>query len=169
MTASGSISLAEEAGVNLLANLAAFRAWAGAADVAAAKALCHNDQLPDLATQPRPRVMYYGDPDGRGFQMEAIAGGYGYQWTQRGEFRALLEREVPEAYQADVAAAERDLKNHLGAIVDEIRDLAGSGDACAPLNVIKIEVYGPWRFDDNWEETELGQIQRAGLILTWES
>lgn len=164
--ASGSISLAEEAGVALLANLAAFRTWAEAADVAAAKALCHNDELPSLATQARPRVLYYMDPDGAGFEQESIADG---QWSQRGQFRAVLERDVPEAYAADLPAAERDFKNHLGAILDEVMDLAGTGDPCGPMNVVRARAFGPWRFGEDWEETALGKIQVAGLLFDWES
>ena len=153
--------MAEEAGVDLLANLAAFRTWAGVETVEAAKALCHNDEMP--SSQERPRVLYYMDPDGPGFETDRIAE---FQWDQRGVFRAILERDVPEAHASSVEDAERDMKNHLGAIVDELYELAGESGY---MNVVRVRVWGPWRFSTDYEETALGQIQAAGLEIYWES
>ena len=77
-----------------------------------------------------------------------------------------LERDVPEAHESSVADAERDLKNKIGAIVADLRDVAGDSDA---LNAIRVQVFGPWRFNEDWEETALGQRQVFGLLLHWVS
>ena len=158
---SGSISLAEEAGVDLLANLAAFRSLLGVDTIEAAKAKCFNDEIP--SGTDRPHVLHYLDPDGPGFETERVAE---FQWVQTGVWRAILERDVPEAHQDNVEDAERDFKNRLGAIVEEVYEKAG---AAGYMNAVRVRVFGPWRFTTDYEESALGQIQAAGLEITWES
>lgn len=163
VTATGSISLAEENARSLLANLAAFRTWCGKATAELAKAVIFTDAAP--AAQAYPYAEIYADPDGPGFEM-SLAGSEA--WDQRGELRVLLLQTVPVAYATSVLDAERAFKNSLGAIVDEIAELSGSGDACEPLTVTRLRVFGPWRFSEDFEEQALGKIQAAGLILEWE-
>ena len=159
---SGSLSLAEEAAADLLANLGAVQSFLGVGTAEAAKAKLYNDAVATDAV--RPYGLYYLDPEGApGFEMESIAP---YQWDQRGIIRVVLERAVPEAYESNVKSAEMDLKNHIGAILDDMREAAGNSGY---LNVMRAQVFGPWRFDQDWEETLLGKIQAFGLALYWES
>ena len=165
LAAEGSISLVEEHCRNLLANLAAFRTWAEAADVAAAEALIHTDEVP--SSQSMPWCLIYLDSEGEGYAAEIAAGGHEFVFDEDGRIHILLQRVVPGAYANSVQDAERDLKNHVGKMIDEIKELTGTGDSCEPLTVTRIRMFGPWRFDEDMEETALGKIQAVGLLLDW--
>lgn len=153
---SGSISEAEDACMDLLAGLAAFQTWAGVETAAAAKAKLYNDWAPLDAARP------YGWASLVEFDSIEVAEG---QWDQTGVCHVILERLVPEAYEESIADAERDLKNAVGAMVDE---MYGATPGVA-LNVQRIEVSPAYRAGEDDEANGLGQIQAIELRLHWVS
>jgi len=161
VVASGSVSNAEDAVMDTLAALSAVQTFFGVETEELARAKLINDEVPTGTA--RPFATCYMDPDGGGFDTESD--GFGV-WHQRGEVRVLFEREVPEAYESNVAQAELDVKNHAGAIIDALIGVAGDG---GEINATRVRMFGPWRFDDNWEESALGQIQVFGLLIDWVS
>lgn len=154
---SGSISLIEDACMDLLASLAAFQSWAGVDNAAAAKARLYNDWAPLDADRP------YGWASLVEFSSVEVAEG---QWDQEGVCHVILERLVPAAHAESIADAERDLKNDIGAMVDAIY---GADPADGYLNVTQIEVSPTYRVSQDEEETGLGAIQAVEMRLHFSS
>jgi hypothetical protein len=167
----GPISLAEDHLRTTLANVAAFRTWCGAADVAAAKLKIHNDSLPDPAGEVytetelstyAPYAILHTDPS-NGYRMtfsdKNSDGSHNY--VDEGQLQLWLVQFVNVAH--DVKTAERTFKNSLGQILDGLWDLAGQADYLA-ITLVDLDELVRVHPDD---EPGQGDQQLAKITIGW--
>ena len=174
MTApAGSLMLAQDNAKKTLADVTAFRTWAGAADQAEALDRIYHDGLPPPADREgyskdelelyRPCALIWTEEDA-GFGAEAIAtSGDAFEWQGRGKIVITFEQNVPPEIAEDLAEVDLRFKNSIGQIIDGLTDLFGGAGYLACLD---LTMDGPFRVrPDN--EPDQGDWQIARLTLGW--
>lgn len=174
MTApAGSIMLAQDNAKNTLADVTAFRTWAGASNQAEALALIYHDGLPPPADREsytkaelelyRPCALFWTDPDA-GFGSEVIAtSGDVSEWEDRGKIVFSLEENVPADIAEDLSEVDLRFKNSIGQIMDGLKGLFGKAGYLACL---KMDMDGPHRVKPD-NETDQGDWMIAIITLAW--
>lgn len=172
--AANSISLAQENLRLSLAACAAVQTWMGVltAELAAAKIYHHGlpepddghvytrEELEDL----RPYIVVF-TAERQGFQLDLAAMDDGFQFAAQGKLRARLYQNCPNGYDDQPTSdANMQFTNTLGAILDGLAGLAGSGGYFAP-HLIRLED-GPF-----WPHPKAvpdeGLWQGAELYFEW--
>jgi hypothetical protein len=166
--AEGGITLAEENLRLTLADCARFRTWCGATNQAAALAKIFIDDLP---VPPNDQDAYTADDiiGLRPFAILMTANQAGYSkarvatetYPEAGKLAIALEENVPAHLAGDVAALERQFKNTIGVIIDELLELAYQAGYLAidlvtfhgPLRSTKDDAVGEG--DHHWAILEL--------------
>ena len=157
----GALSKGLEAVRTLLTNVAAYRTWMGAADVAAASARTYLlGEYDANATLPCAAVFFSPENTMRG---ETQYGGAGNFFARAGSADVMLIEETPAAYAdrdaLDWLNALKHITNAAGLVIEGVEALAGTGTY---LNVRAWSVSGAVR--DNPE----GQKDLLKIVLRLE-
>jgi hypothetical protein len=168
--AADGISLAEQHVANMLADSAAFQAFANAADATAARSRIYFDALPppeaDNGVYSKDELVAY-----RPFAIVFTAPANGYKRTrgatgcyvESGQIGLHLEQNVPEALANDLQQPMRQIKSTLGAIINDLEALA-YGAGYLAVNVIDVLVVAREAEDAITQE---GDNVFAMLNLVW--
>ena len=160
-----------------LADSATFRTWVGAGGAnvqAQALARIHYTDLPEpddggehtleQLQKLRPYCIVWSDDDG--YSAEATAGGARPYYTDAGSVVAQFVQDVPD----ELAAASQEILvrfcNTIGAIIDELKVLAGSAGYLAWHRVSKSKE--PARSHPS-EHAAIGDIVFCELVFEWGS
>jgi hypothetical protein len=171
--AAGTLSLALDAFRTTLANCLAFQAWAGVVGAVNAAARIYLVGLPapadgqqytlaELASY-RPFALASIAPQ-RGAIAAADATSAGFDFAWGGRIDVQFEQAIAESDLADLAEAERKFLNSLGAILDGLVELAGSGTYLRITGLALAE--GPLR-ERSAERPAQGDSYWALVEVTW--
>jgi len=170
VTAAGTLSLIEDVLRDTLADSATFRAVCGAADRTAALARIHLERLPDPADEAEvysraemeaywPYAIVATDTEeGASYRRDAAS-----SWLVDATLWLMLGRQVPDGY--DDAQADLEFKNYVGKILDELCDLADTGEAdgVSYLQFVSMDVIaGPFR---SIEDDVAGKGEEQAVIV----
>jgi len=174
--ASGPIALAETYLAAQLANAAAFRTWAGAADVAAALARIdyHAIDAPadgnthtkaELQTARPFAVIYTAPSSGYSLRMDAVSDDY--EFLDGGSIIIQLEQDVPEALQANTADNNAEImRRMLNSLGNILADVAAQSGQAGRLNIMGLEVEALARSEGDEIEAE-GDYLMAIIRVDW--
>jgi hypothetical protein len=171
--AAGSISLAVDYLRTTLADSAAFRTWAGAANQAAALARIYYESLPppangnehtlaELAAY-RPYALVWVSPED-GFRKRHISQAASFGYAQSGTMLFRMLQTVDPAIANDPAEISRRFINTIGTIFDEFEDLCGLAGYLA-IESMEID-FGPYRGDPD-EKTTQGDYIGIDINVSW--
>ena len=122
VTPTGPISKILDHAETLFAISATFQSCTGAIDADAAKAFIHLVEVSTDDDSPPTRPMMIIEHDS--YESERVAGGATNTYAHSGTITVWIEHVISEADEVD---ASHDFTNKVGAILQEIQDLAGSG------------------------------------------
>jgi hypothetical protein len=148
---------------DLLADCASFQTWVSALDAESAKADIYLVALSEPVGPKRPfALIAHREP--AVLESRAIAGGVGQQFNDNGQVELLFEATVDPADAADHAAAELRFTNAVGAIVDEMKSLAGT-NGYVQVRAIGV-LRGPARAHPNERDSE-GDYYQVQFAVSW--
>ena len=162
------ITQSEDVLVDTIAGLAAFQAFTGTANSAAAKARIYVGDIPRTAEDQDhwtdaeiaaiyPCCIICPPPDGNEAQFRYTANSGFYDFTVNLRFLLRFERFVPAS--TDEQNVIRTIKNQVGDIAEDLAEAAGVGDKFAATDIMTNGV--PYR-------SNFGRAEPQGDICGWE-
>lgn len=148
---------------DLLQDCVSFQTWVGALDAASAAANIYLVALSEPVADKRPFALI-AQREPAVVESLAIAGGAGQQFNDNGQLELLFEATVDPADAGDHAAAELRFTNAVGAIVDEMKSLAGT-DGYVQLRSVGV-LRGPARAHPNERDSE-GDYYQVQFAVAW--
>lgn len=141
IAAQGRQELAIDHLINAIADSPAWQAWTGAADATEARAFIHEYDTDgasssgddsDEATVARPHVVI-GEES---YSEESIAISDAHDFDEGGVVPFEFEADVPAAYKGDTATSKRYMRNQVGLVMQDVKNVAGTARY---LNITRIE------------------------------
>lgn len=171
-TAAGPISLSAEHLAAMLAAAPSWQTWTGAADAATARGRVHFDELPPnadgrdytreelIALRPFAIVGVTQFHRGRGGSPVAL---------DSGALVMIVEDNVPEEIAAHGQEVALRFLNNLGALIDDLHDLANAGMQAGYLLIDEIDMPDGFMRQDPGKVEADGDAAWAVLTIAWGS
>jgi len=174
--ATGALTTVEETARHTLADCEAWRELtATVGNERSSLARIHTDALPPPPDEAeaynreqveglRPYALLWLAADG-GFRRHIVAKDTRNRFSDSGEVRVKICATVPSELAGDPAEADRQFKNSIGTIINQLCDLAGQAGY---LDFTELELTaGPWRNGDE-EALAEGDVIGCDMSLLWD-